>query len=82
MAIRWTDTAASADLAVTRAGRVPLVKRGRRDADWARLLTVFPDGVCDFDRPGVDERPMAGTWASFGAPGSWMFLEPGRTRRQ
>lgn len=53
-----------------------------RDTDWQRLLAVFADGVCDYDRPGVDERGMAGTWASFSAPGSWTFLEPRRGRQR
>jgi hypothetical protein len=26
------------------------------DAEWARVQTVFPDGVCDFSKPGVDQQ--------------------------
>ncbi len=26
------------------------------DAEWATLQAVFPDGVCDFSRPGVDQQ--------------------------
>jgi hypothetical protein len=53
-----------------------------RDTDWQRLLAVFPNGVCNYDRTGVDEQGMRGTWASFSAPGSWTFLEPRRGRAQ
>lgn len=49
------------------------------DAQWQRLRTeVFPDGVCDYRKPGVDESGMAGTWAFFDAPGSWTYGERGR----
>ena len=27
------------------------------DAQWAELQDVFPDGVCDFSKPGVDQQP-------------------------
>jgi hypothetical protein len=27
------------------------------DAQWATLLAAFPSGVCDWRRPGVDQRP-------------------------
>jgi hypothetical protein len=27
------------------------------DAQWAELKQVFPDGVCDFSKPGVDQQP-------------------------
>jgi hypothetical protein len=27
------------------------------DAQWAELGNVFPDGVCDFSKPGVDQQP-------------------------
>ncbi len=26
------------------------------DSEWARLEAVFPDGVCDFSKPGVDQQ--------------------------
>ena len=26
------------------------------DAEWATLQSVFPDGVCDFSVPGVDQQ--------------------------
>ena len=34
----------------------------------ARLRQVFPQGVCDWTRPGVDQQPPTGAWLSFGPP--------------
>jgi hypothetical protein len=31
-----------------------------------RLHRIFPDGVCDWDQSGVEQRPLRGTWLSFG----------------
>jgi hypothetical protein len=33
-----------------------------RDVDLAALATVFPGGVCDYSKPGLQEQPLAGTW--------------------
>lgn len=27
------------------------------DAQWAQMQTLFPDGVCDFSKPGVSQQP-------------------------
>jgi hypothetical protein len=27
------------------------------DSQWATMPTIFPDGVCDFSKPGVDQQP-------------------------
>jgi hypothetical protein len=35
-------------------------------AQEQRLRATFPDGVCDYSRPGIGEQPLAGTWLSFG----------------
>ena len=35
------------------------------DAEWARLLDIFPSGVCDYTRPGVEQQGLAGTWLRF-----------------
>jgi hypothetical protein len=35
-------------------------------AETERLRAIFPDGVCDYSKPGVEQRPLAGTWLSFG----------------
>ncbi|HEY1273956.1 MAG TPA: DUF6351 family protein [Thermoleophilaceae bacterium] len=31
-----------------------------------RLAALYPDGVCDYSRSGVGERPLARTWISYG----------------
>ena len=35
-------------------------------AQQARLQATFPSGVCDWSKPGVDERPPLGTWLDYG----------------
>jgi Tannase-like family of unknown function (DUF6351) len=32
---------------------------------WDRLLSTFPDGVCDYGRRGIGQVPLAGTWQSY-----------------
>jgi len=34
-------------------------------AQWARLASIFPGGVCDWSQRGVQQRPVV-PWASFG----------------
>jgi hypothetical protein len=34
-------------------------------AQWERLQAIFPDGVCDFSKPGVSQKPIKGTWLDF-----------------
>ncbi|HRO60727.1 MAG TPA: DUF6351 family protein [Burkholderiaceae bacterium] len=34
-------------------------------AQWARLQAVFPTGVCDWSKPGVEQQGLAGTWQVF-----------------
>jgi hypothetical protein len=36
-------------------------------AQQARLQAAFPTGVCDWSKPGVDERPPLGTWLDYGS---------------
>ena len=36
------------------------------DAQRQRLASVFPDGLCDWTKPGVGQVPIEGTWLSFG----------------
>jgi hypothetical protein len=31
----------------------------------ARLAAIFPAGVCNFSRPGVEQQPLAGSWLAF-----------------
>jgi hypothetical protein len=35
-------------------------------AQQTRLQATFPTGVCDWSKPGVDERPPLGTWLDYG----------------
>ena len=35
-------------------------------AQQARLAATFPTGVCDWSKPGVDERPPLGAWLDYG----------------
>ncbi len=35
-------------------------------AQLERLRSVFPDGVCDWARPGVGSVPVEGSWRSYG----------------
>lgn len=42
-----------------------------------RLMAVFPDGVCDYRRPGVGQNvPLKDTWLAYPEPGRVMRLEP------
>ena len=42
-------------------------------ADLTRLRRIFPDGVCDWSRPGANQVPVV-PWASFGpAPENLVF---------
>ena len=47
------------------------------DAQWARLEAAFPNGVCDWNRPGVDRQPAL-VWPSFanGPGGEPLGLPP------
>lgn len=40
-------------------GPVPLT-----DAQWAQMQQIFPNGVCDFSKPGVDQAPTV-AWLSY-----------------
>lgn len=42
--------------------RVPLTSE-----ESARLRRIFPDGVCDWSQPGVEQRPLRGTWLVIGS---------------
>jgi Tannase-like family of unknown function (DUF6351) len=35
-------------------------------AQQTRLEATFPTGVCDWSKPGVDERPPLGAWLDYG----------------
>jgi len=34
-----------------------------------RPQPIFPQGVCDYSRRGVNQKPLAGTWLSYPLPG-------------
>ncbi|MFI6676593.1 DUF6351 family protein [Kribbella sp. NPDC050470] len=38
---------------------------GFTDAQWNRLVRIFPGGVCDYSKPGIGQQPLAGTWLTF-----------------
>jgi hypothetical protein len=42
-------------------------KRPVTDAQLAQLRAVFPQGVCDYTKKGVMQRPEAGTWLTYPA---------------
>jgi hypothetical protein len=42
----------------------------------AQLRQVFPEGVCDYAKPGVEQVRLAGTWVSFKGNGEFTALEP------
>jgi hypothetical protein len=35
------------------------------DAEWATMATVFPNGVCDYSKPGVSQQLITATWQKF-----------------
>ena len=43
----------------------PLDRTGFTTEQQARLRAVFPTGVCDYSRPGVGHRGLAGVWQSY-----------------
>jgi len=34
-------------------------------AQWARLQAIFPSGVCDWAKPGLEQQDPIGTWVFF-----------------
>jgi len=40
------------------------------EEDLAKLREIFPEGVCDYSRPGIEQQPLMGTWISFGPAGA------------
>ncbi|HEX2130271.1 MAG TPA: DUF6351 family protein, partial [Actinophytocola sp.] len=41
-------------------------QRPLTEAQLQRLRAVFPDGVCDYSRPGVGQQAPAGSWWRYG----------------
>ena len=46
--------------------------------EWTRLGRIFPDGVCDWSKPGIGQQPNTRTWLSFG-PSPINRYEPAMT---
>jgi len=44
----------------------------------ARVRENFPEGVCDYRKPGVEQARLAGTWLIFKGNGEYTALEPRR----
>jgi Tannase-like family of unknown function (DUF6351) len=44
----------------------------------AQLRQTFPEGVCDYAKPGIEQAHLAGSWVSFKGGGAFAPLEPGR----
>jgi hypothetical protein len=44
----------------------------------AQLQQIFPGGVCDYAKAGVEQVPLAGTWVSLEGGGEFVALEPRR----
>ena len=42
----------------------------------AQLRQIFPDGVCDYAKPGIEQARIAGTWVTFKGNGEFTALEP------
>jgi hypothetical protein len=50
------------------------------DAEWAALRSAFPSGVCDWRKPGADQRPST-AWMTFaGGPGGRPLGDPPSSR--
>ena len=62
----------------------PQVRREYRvvfsDTQWAALEKAFPNGVCDFSKPGVGQRPTV-AWLSYSAGPGGEPIEPAASVR-
>ena len=43
----------------------PVALSSLSDAQLTRLKAIFPQGVCDWTKPGVGQVPLAGTWLRY-----------------
>jgi hypothetical protein len=46
-------------------------------AELARLKAIFSDGVCDWSKPGVKQRPLRDSWLAYPKPGRAVRLDRG-----
>jgi hypothetical protein len=53
------------DLYTLKCALTPADWRGFTPAEQAQLQSAFPNGVCDFRRPGPQERPPIGPWLDY-----------------
>ena len=42
----------------------------------SQIRDVFPEGVCDYSKPGVGQVAMAGTWLGYDGKGGWTVGQP------
>jgi hypothetical protein len=42
-------------------------KQPLNDSQLARLKNIFPQGTCDFSRPGVGQSKLGQAWVTYGA---------------
>jgi hypothetical protein len=50
-------------------------------AEQMRLLRIFPNGVCDWTQPGVEQQGLVGTWLTFTGIGKYKRDEPADPER-
>jgi hypothetical protein len=50
---------------------------GLSDVQLAQLRAIFPDGVCDYSKPGFGQVEFDNTWLAFPQPGSGVRLDDG-----
>jgi hypothetical protein len=43
--------------------------------EQARLRAIFPQGVCDWSKPGVMQRPLEDSWLAYPRPGHAVHLD-------
>jgi len=41
------------------------------DDQLAQLREIFPEGVCDYRRPGIEQQLISATWLSYTSPGEF-----------
>lgn len=61
--------------------RTDYAPRQLTDAEWQALQETFPDGVCDWSRPGVGQQPTVAWMTYADGPGGEPMPPPPRSRR-
>src|SRR6267142_1946460 len=51
--------------------------QGLTSAQRAQLQAIFPSGVCDYRRPGIEQQPLQGTWLTYPGNGDVRELPRG-----